>query len=168
MAISSEWAGLRVSPTLPYLRVSKVCLMPPGNTWSYKGYSGQPRIYDKKCHTQTHPQLETGAPLTARSISLRCVSAAEHQTEEQHSKTGRTKPRKHLTRSDISWNTPALPQDIKSLRSCSGNRFSDLAETEPKPFSRVFIFSLLVPTEVQKVKWVVNWKMRLRDDVTYR
>ena len=27
-----EWAGLPVSPTLPYLRVSKVCLMPPG-TW---------------------------------------------------------------------------------------------------------------------------------------
>ena len=31
MAISSEWAGLPVSPTLPYLRVSKVCLMPSGN-----------------------------------------------------------------------------------------------------------------------------------------
>ena len=25
-----EWAGLPVSPTLPYLRVSKVCLMLPG------------------------------------------------------------------------------------------------------------------------------------------
>ena len=25
-----EWAGLPVSPTLPYLRVSKVCLMRPG------------------------------------------------------------------------------------------------------------------------------------------
>ena len=37
MAIPSEWAGppvkwagLPVSPTLRYLRVSKVCLMPPG------------------------------------------------------------------------------------------------------------------------------------------
>ena len=37
MAISSEWAGppvewsgLPVSPTLPYLRVSKLCLMRPG------------------------------------------------------------------------------------------------------------------------------------------
>ena len=30
MAISSEWAGLPVSPTLPYLCVSKVCLMHPG------------------------------------------------------------------------------------------------------------------------------------------
>ena len=34
MAISSEWAGLPVSPTLPYLRVSKVCLMPPGPLFS--------------------------------------------------------------------------------------------------------------------------------------
>ena len=32
MAIPSEWAGLPVSPTLPYLRVSKVCLMPPGHS----------------------------------------------------------------------------------------------------------------------------------------
>ena len=32
MAISSECAGLPVSPTLPYLRVSKVCLMHPGRT----------------------------------------------------------------------------------------------------------------------------------------
>ena len=30
MAIPSEWAGIPVSRTLPYLRVSKVCLMPPG------------------------------------------------------------------------------------------------------------------------------------------
>ena len=30
MAIPSEWAGLPVSPTLPYLHVSKVYLMRPG------------------------------------------------------------------------------------------------------------------------------------------
>ena len=36
------------------------------------------------------------APLTTRSCSLRCVSAAEHHTAEQYSKTGRRKPRKHL------------------------------------------------------------------------
>ena len=34
MAISSEWTGLPVSPTLPYLRVSKFCLMQPGR---YRG-----------------------------------------------------------------------------------------------------------------------------------
>ena len=48
---------------------------------------GLPRIDDEKCHIQTHPQLETGHhALTARSSSLRCVSAAEHQTAEQYSK----------------------------------------------------------------------------------
>ena len=34
---------------------------------------------------------------------LRCVSAAEQQTAEQYSKTGKTKPRKHLPRSNLSW-----------------------------------------------------------------
>ena len=40
MAISSEWAGppvewagLPVSPTLPYLHVSKLCFMRPGQVW---------------------------------------------------------------------------------------------------------------------------------------
>ena len=52
--------------------------------------------------TADHKKL---APLTTRSSSLRCVSAAEHQTAEQYSKTGRTKPLKHLPRSSLSWNT---------------------------------------------------------------
>ena len=37
--------------------------------------------------------------------SLRCVSAAEHHTAEQYSKTGKTKPQKHLPMSNLSWNT---------------------------------------------------------------
>ena len=45
-------------------------------------------------HSNT-PPVRNRAPLTARSSSLRYVSAAEHQTAEQYSKTGRTKPRKH-------------------------------------------------------------------------
>ena len=45
-------------------------------------------------HTQTHPQLNILAPLTTQSSSLRYVSAAEHQTAEQYSKTGKTKPLK--------------------------------------------------------------------------
>ena len=32
----------------------------PGYTWSYKAYTRLLRIDDEKCHTQTHPQLETG------------------------------------------------------------------------------------------------------------
>ena len=51
------------------------------------------------------PPVRNRALLTARSSSLRCVSAAEHQTAEKYSKTGRTKPRKHIPRSDLSWNT---------------------------------------------------------------
>ena len=45
----------------------------------------------RSCHESTY-----------ESSSLRCVSAAEHQTAEQYSKTGRTKPRKHLPRSALS------------------------------------------------------------------
>ena len=49
-------------------------------------------------HSNT-PPVRNRAPLTARSSSLRCVSAAKHP------KTGRTKPQKHLPRSALSWNT---------------------------------------------------------------
>ena len=55
-------------------------------------------------HSNTHP-VRNRVPLTARSSNLRWVSAAEHHTAEQYSKTGRIKPRKHLPRSDLSWNT---------------------------------------------------------------
>ena len=70
-------------------------------------------------HSTTLP-VRNRTPLTARYSSLRCVSAAEHHTVEQYSKTGRTKPRKHLPRCDLSW--PGLPQDTKSLRTCSRNQ----------------------------------------------
>ena len=45
------------------------------------------------------------APQTTRSGSLGCVSAAEHHTTEQYSKTVKTKPQKHLPMSNLSWNT---------------------------------------------------------------
>ena len=45
------------------------------------------------------------APLTARSSSSRYVSAAKYHTVGQYFKTCRTKPRKHPSRSDLSWNT---------------------------------------------------------------
>ena len=47
--------------------------------------------------------------------SLRCVSAAEHHTAEQYFKTDRTKPRKHLSRSDLSCNTRQYFLKIPSL-----------------------------------------------------
>ena len=61
-------------------------------------------------HSNT-PPARNPSPLTARSSSLRCVSAAEHQTAEQYSKTSWTKLRKNLTRSDLSRNTC---QDFRS------------------------------------------------------
>ena len=53
---------------------------------------------ERRCarsHSNT-PQVKKLAPLTTRSSSLKCVSAAEHHTAEQYSKTGKTKPLKHL------------------------------------------------------------------------
>ena len=51
------------------------------------------------------PPAKKQALLTTRSTSLRCVSAAEHHTAEQYSKTGKTKLQKHLMMSNLSWNT---------------------------------------------------------------
>ena len=64
------------------------------------------------------------APLTTRSGSLRCVSAATHHTAEHYSKTGKTKPQKHLPTSNLPWNTlqDFLRIHTKSLRSCSEDR----------------------------------------------
>ena len=43
--------------------------------------------------------MKLAAP-TTWSTSLRYASAVEHNTAEQFAKTGRTKPRKHLSKSD--------------------------------------------------------------------
>ena len=51
------------------------------------------------------PPAKKQAPLTTRSSSLRCVSPAQHHTAEKYSKTGKTKPQKHLPMSNLSWNT---------------------------------------------------------------
>ena len=86
-----------------------------GNTWSYTAYTVQSQIDNEQCHTQTHPQVKKCSSLTARWISLRCVSAAEHHTAEQYSKTGRTKlPSKHLPRSIMEF-SPWLPKVFEKL-----------------------------------------------------
>ena len=74
--------------------------------------------------TQTHTQLRNWHHcMPTRSSGLSCVSGAEHHSPEQYSKTGSTKPRKHLSRNNISWNTW---QDFFKiplpLRRCSRNR----------------------------------------------
>ena len=81
----------------------------------------------------THSQ-KPGTTITARSFSLRCVLAAEHHTAEQYSKTGRTKQRKHFSRSDLSLNTLKDFLKIPSLREAA-------LETERRCFSKVILES---------------------------
>ena len=94
----------------------------------------------KKC-ARSHsnrPPVKKLAPLTMRSSSLRCVSAAEHQTAEQYSKTGKTKPLKHLPRSSLSWNTYHYFLKIPS-------RWEVALETEWRCFSKVILESNVTP-----------------------
>ena len=88
-------------------------------------------------HSNT-PPVRNRTPLTARSSSLRCVSAAEHQTAEQYSKSGRTKPRKHLPRSALSWNTRQDFLKIPSLCEAA-------LKTERTCFSKVIFESNVTP-----------------------
>ena len=88
--------------------------------------------------TLKHTPVRNRAPLTARSSSLICVSAAEHHTAEQHSKTGRTKPRKHIPRIDLSWNTRHNFLKIPSL-------WETAQETEWRCFSKIILESNVTP-----------------------
>ena len=76
------------------------------------------------------PPAKKQAPLTMRSSSLRCVSAAKHHTAEQYSKTGKTKLQKHLPMSNLSWNTR---QDFLKIPSL----WEAALETEQRCFSKV-------------------------------
>ena len=115
--------------------------------------------------TLNHTSFRNRAPLTAWSSSLRWVSAAEHQTAEQYSKTGRTKPRKHLPKSDLSWNTR---QDFLKIPSL----WEAALETERRYFSKVIFESNITPNITRSsdsfstVPPVVNggdWGCRPRD-----
>ena len=88
-------------------------------------------------HSNTLPVIHR-APLTAWSSSLRCVTAAEQRTAEQYSKTGRTKLRKHLPRSDLSWNTR---QDFFKIASL----WEAALETERRCYSKVILESNVTP-----------------------
>ena len=74
------------------------------------------------------------AQLTARSSSLMCVLAAMHHIAEQYSKTGRTKSQKHLSRSDLSWNTH---QDFITIPS----PWEAALETKQRCFTKVILES---------------------------
>ena len=58
------------------------------------------------------PPIKKLAPLTTGSCSLRCISAAEHHTAEQYSKTGMTKPRKPLARDQEQSNIKYYCKDL--------------------------------------------------------
>ena len=73
-----------------------------------------------------------------QSCSLRCVSAAGNHTGEKYSKTGRTSPRKHLPRSNQSWNTR---QDFIKLP----NLLEAALETERRCFSKVIFEAMVTP-----------------------
>ena len=88
--------------------------------------------------TCKHTPVKKLAPRTTRSSSRRCVSAAEHQTAEQYSKTGKTKPLKYLPRSSLSWNTW---QDFLKIPS----RWEAALETERICFSNVILESNVTP-----------------------
>ena len=100
--------------------------------------------HTKDCHGSTMSNVRgkktvrSQAPLTARSSSFSSVSATEHQTAEQYSKTGKTKPRKHLPRSDLSWNTR---QDFLKIPSL----WEAALETERRCFSKVILESNITP-----------------------
>ena len=84
------------------------------------------------------PPVRNRSPLTARSSSLRCVSAADHHTAEQYSKTGRKKPQKQLPSRDLSWNTRHDFLKIPNLREAS-------LENERRYFSKVILESNVTP-----------------------
>ena len=103
-------------------------------------YSIHNTATERRCersHSNT-PPVKKLAPLTTRSSNLRCVSAAEHQTAEQYSKTDKTNHLKHLPRSDLSWNTC---QDFLKIPS----RWEAALETERRCFSKVILESNVTP-----------------------
>ena len=103
---------------VPMCEKSTAC-NPLWHIWSrYCTIKREPRVtpdlikHTQDCHgstmssvTPNHTPVRNRASLTSCSSSLGCVSAAEHQTAEQYSNAGRTKPRKHLPRSYRSWFT---------------------------------------------------------------
>ena len=85
------------------------------------------------------PPVRNRAPLTARSSSLRCVTAAEIHTAEEYSKTGRTKPWNHLLRSYLSWNTR---QDFLKIQIL----WEAALETNWRCFANVILESNVTPS----------------------
>ena len=78
------------------------------------------------------------APLTTQPKTIRCISAAEHNTRKQYSITSRTKPWKYFTSKDWSWNTRQNYFKILIL-------WEAALETEQRCFSKVIFESDATP-----------------------
>ena len=68
-------------------------------------------------HSNT-PPVRNGAPLTARSSSIKVCIGSRAPHREQYSKTGRITPKASLKKWSIMEHSPGLTQDTKSLSSC--------------------------------------------------
>ena len=128
------------------VRVAHHSARASGYTWSYIPYTEVDRTATDrrwKMSQSNTPHVRNRASLTTRSSSLRRISAAEHHTEEQYFKTGRTKPQKHLSRSDLSWNTR---QDFLKIPSL----WEAALETKRRCFSKVS----LEQNVTQNITWL--------------
>ena len=131
-----------------------------GYTWSYTTYTVLPPMNDEQSCTKTHPQLKNGHHwLHQNGVHGQVVHGVylhPSTIAEQYSKTDRTKPRKYLPRSDLSWNTR---QDFLKIKSCWGAAL----ETERRCLSRVILESNVTPNirrssvSFSTVPPIVNW-----------
>ena len=154
----------------PRLNTMDSAMVLSGYTRSYTAFKVLPQIDHRRwVMTRSNtPSVRKRAPLTKRSSSLRCVSATEHHTAEQCYKTGKTKPWKHLPRSDLSWNTR---QDFLKIPSL----WEAALETERRFVSKVILESNDSPNisrssdSFKTVRAIVNggdWGCILRDLMT--
>ena len=71
--------------------------------------------------TPKPPPVRNQAPLTARSVNLRCVSSAEYYSAKQYSITSKTKPQS-ISQEAIYYGTLANTFSRYQVFDCSGNR----------------------------------------------
>ena len=92
-------------------------------TWPHTAFTVLPHDDDEQCHTQTHPQLESGHHwLHGPGVYgvYRQPRAADCRTVLQNWQD-KTPKASHKKRSIVEY-SPGLPQDTKSSGDCSGNR----------------------------------------------
>ena len=97
--------------------------------------------------SHSNTPVKKQSPLTLRSDGLRCASVTDHHISENYSKTGGTKPRKHLPRINLSWNTRRDFLKIPSLREVA-------LETKRRCFSKVILESNVTPNISRHTQYI--------------